>query len=226
MYGLKNIKSTNVSSNSLLPIQQTSFASKILRSADSYQQRFIKFSDIGIFHSYSELLHASILESDPEISTFTPQPFSLLIKGRRRYVPDCYFVKSGKRYVVELKPLGQFDEELKIPLELFFDYNDIKFQVISNESVLEREVFALNWLNIVRTLINAKLEDTEAEEVRLWEKFLMEPQKTIGDIVSIGNRIDGRAREIAMFRLVHRGKLKIDFDNREIGLDTEVSLWT
>ena len=224
MYELKNIKSNNVSSNSLLPIQQTSFASKILRSADSYQQRFIKFSDIGIFHSYSEFLHASILESDREISTFTPQPLSLLIKGRRRYVPDCYYVKSGKRYVIELKPLGEFDEELKIPLELFFDYHDIKFEVISNESVLEKEVFALNWLHIVRTLINAKLEDTEAEEVRLWEKFLMEPQKTIGDIVSIGNRIDGRAREIALFRLVHRGKLKIDFDNREIGLDTEVSL--
>lgn len=226
MYELKNIKSTNVSSNSLLPIQQTSFASKILRSADSYQQRFIKFPEIGIFHSYSELLHASILESDPEVSTFTPQPFSLLIKGRRRYVPDCYYVKLGKRYVVELKPSGDFDEELKIPLELFFDYHDIKFDVTSNESVLEKEVFALNWLQIVRILINANLEDTNAEEVRLWEKFLIEPQKTIGDVVSTGNRIEGRAREIALFRLAHRGKLKFDFDNREIGLDTEVFLWS
>ncbi|MBL1319699.1 MAG: hypothetical protein COA63_001380 [Methylophaga sp.] len=225
MYELKNIKRVqSVTSNTLLPVQQVRSASKILRSADCYQQRFIKFTDIGIFHSYSELLHASLLEADPNVSSFTPQPLSLLIKGKRRYVPDCYYVKSGKRYVVELKPSGDFNEELKVPLELFFDYHNIKFEVISNESILENEMIALNWLHIIRTLISAVLENTETEEIGLWEEFLLEQKKTIGDIISIGNRINGRAREISLFRLVHRGKLKIDFNDREIGLDTEVSL--
>lgn len=224
MYELENIKRVqSVTSDTLFPVQQVRYASKILRSADCYQQRFIKFAGIGIFHSYSEFLHASLLEADPDISTFTPQPLSLLIKGRR-YVPDCYYVKSGKRYVVELKPLGEFNEELQIPLESFFDYHNIKFEVISNESILENEVLALNWLHIIRTLISAGLEDTEAEEIRLWEEFLLENHKTIGDIISIGNRINGRAREISLFRLIHRGKLKIDFSDREIRLDTEVFL--
>ena len=57
-----------VTSDSLVMQQQVKSASRILRSADTYQQKFIKFPYIGIFHSYSELLHAAILESDPNVN--------------------------------------------------------------------------------------------------------------------------------------------------------------
>ncbi len=223
MCRIERIKSIHgVSSDNFLPTQQIKSASKILRSADCYQQRFIKFPDVGIFHSYAELLHAALLEADPEASNFIPQPLSLSI-GRRKYVPDCYYVKSGRRYVVELKPRGEFDDNLRIPLESFFDYQEIKFEVISNESVLENEPLALNWLRIIRILISARLEDTQTEEIKLWDSFLANPKQYLDDIISVGNRLGDRAREIALFRLVHRGKLTINFNGKDMGLDTEVS---
>lgn len=223
MWRTEHIKTIlRVSSDNFLPTQQIKSASKILRSADCYQQRFIKFPDVGIFHSYAELLHAALLEADPEVSTFIPQPLSLSI-GRRKYVPDCYYVKSGRRYVVELKPSGEFDDNLRIPLESFFDYQDIKFEVISNESVLEDEHRALNWLRIIRILISAQLEDTQTEEIKLWESFLTTPKQYLDDVISVGNRFGGRAKEIALLRLIHQGKLTINFNGKDMGLDTEVS---
>jgi len=223
MINIKCVDTYRGTSNTLLPIQQVGTASKLLRSADCYQQRFIKFDGVGIFHSYAELLHAALLESNPAVTSFTPQPFFLRI-GRRRYIPDCYYVLDGKRYVVELKPRGEFADEMKLPLEAFFDYENIKFKVISNDSVLEHELIAQNWLRIIRVLINARHEDTQVEEIRLWESFLITPKAYLDDIISFSNRFSSRSREIALFRLIHKGKLTINFNDRDIGINTEVSL--
>jgi len=219
----ENIIRTKVRSDTLVPEQRSKVASKILRSADCYQQKFIKFDDIGIFHSYSELLHAALLEADSSVSTFTPQPYSLQV-GKRRYIPDCYYLKSGKRFVVELKPRGEFNNALKIPLEDYFNRENINFIVVSNESVLDKEIIALNWLKIIRTLISAQDEDTTVEEYRIWDCFLLNPKQSVGDIISSGNRIYNREKEIALFRLIHKGKLSIHFNDLDLSYQSEVKL--
>lgn len=220
---IRSIRGFGVSADNLIPMQHAGIASRLLRSADCYQQRFIKFDGIGIFHSYAELLHAALLEANPEVSSFTPQPLSLRV-GKRRYIPDCYYVKSGKRYVVELKPRGEFVDEMKLLLEAFFQFEGIKFEVIPNESVLESEQVAISWLRIIRVLLSARFEDTTADEVRLWESFKSSQHQYIDEIISNGNRIDSRKREIALFRLLHKGKLKVNFNEKHLGLDSEVSL--
>ncbi len=56
------LNDVRIRADSLIPSQQLSIASKILRSSDCYQQRFLKFDGIGVFHSYDEYLHAGLLE--------------------------------------------------------------------------------------------------------------------------------------------------------------------
>jgi hypothetical protein len=212
----------SVKALNLVPQQQDS-ARKLLRSADCYQQKFIKFPHIGIFHSYAEFIHAALLESDPEVSMFVPQPFLLHIRNRR-YIPDCYFVKSGQRIVLELKPRGDFKDELKIPLEAFFEQEQMIFNVLSNEDVLEQETLALNWLKIIRILISAQNEDTSHEEFILLNRLFEIQELELGDIVFVGDRIGQRKTEIALFRLAHKGKLKLDIKDSQLGYFTKVTL--
>ncbi len=211
-----------VKTESFIPHQQES-AKKLLRSADCYQQKFIKFPHIGIFHSYAEFIHAALLESDPEVSMFVPQPFLLHI-GNRRYIPDCYFVKSGQRIVLELKPRGDFKDELRIPLQAFFEQEQMIFGVVSNENVLEQEILALNWLKIIRVLISAKKEDTSHEEFNLLNRLFEIQELELGDIVFVGDRIGQRKTEIALFRLAHKGKIKLDITDSQLGYSTKATL--
>lgn len=209
--------------NTFIPVQQEQIARNLLRSADCYQQRFIKFDGVGIYHSYAEYIHAAILESDISISAFVPQPYKLMI-GRRRYVPDCYFVKHGKRYVVEIKPRGAFNSELKVPLTKFFERKGISFETISNESILENEVLGLNWIQITQTLLSSRFEDTGYQEQEIWENLHAGKSLSVGDIVNAGHRIGCRLNEIALFRLAHSGRIHLSLSETEINYDTEVSL--
>lgn len=208
---------------SLIPKQQVTTASKILRSADSYLQRFIKFKEIAICHSYCEYLHLALLESDPKVNSFTPQPFSMRV-GKRRYIPDCYYVKLGQRYTVEIKPRGEFREDLHIPLKDALSIKGIHFKVVSNEAILEHEVLALNWIKVIQTLISSEFEETDIEEIKIYEKLINNQEMTVGDIIDRGNRIENRHREIALFRLAHAGKVKLGLANHKINFDSEVSL--
>lgn len=217
-------KYSGVRTDSLLPEQQES-ARKLLRSADCYQQRFIKFPHIGIFHSYAEFLHAALIESDSSIPTFVPQPFLFYI-GNRRYTPDCYYVKEGLRHVIELKPRGEMKDELRIPLEHYFERENMKFEVISNESIFEKETLALSWLKIIRTLLCAKSEDTQREENILLDRLFEAEKLQVGEIIYIGDRIGQRKHEIALFRLAHKGKVKLDLAEDSINFSTKVTLCT
>ena len=210
-----------VVSDSLVP-QQVSTPMGLRKSADCYQQKFIKFPYIGVFHSYAELIHAALLEADQSIISFVPQPFTLHI-GHRRYVPDCYYVRNGKRIVVELKPRGEFKEELQIPLTAFLKFNGLQFKVISNEEILDQEILGMNWLHIIRTLITAEMEDTTTSELTLYGQILEGGEQSVGDVISIQNRLGHRATEIALFRLAYRGKVKLSLNKRLISLKTRIS---
>ena len=125
----------NVVADSLVAQQQSKSALKLLRSADCYLQRFIKFPGTGIFHS-------AILESSPSVTSFVPQALSLRV-GNRRYVPDSYVLEDGKRIIVEIKPGGKFKDELKVPLVEFFSFHNMTFKVLSNEEILANETLGL-----------------------------------------------------------------------------------
>jgi hypothetical protein len=114
-------------------------------ATDCYLQKFIKYPLVAECHSLEELLYMALLEFDPSVTSFTPQPIRLKINGRR-YVPDCFFVREGEKYYVELKPRGEFNDSLKLPLEDYARRKNCKFDVVANETVFEQRVKALNAL--------------------------------------------------------------------------------
>lgn len=207
----------------IIPKQQINSAKKILVSAQCYLQKFIKFPDIGIFHSYAELLHAALLESNQLVNSFIPQPCKTMIYGRR-YIPDCYVAFSNKREVIELKPAGKFNDAHFAPLSEFFDTElDAKFKVITNEEIFAQEQKALNWLFIIRVLVNNSHEITDNQECQLLKVLSDKPQQNLGDLIQVGNRMNSFLHELALFRLIHKGQVSINND-KDIDLNTEVSL--
>jgi len=207
----------------IIPKQQVLSASKIMVSAQSYLQKFMKFPGTGIFHSYAELLHAALLESDPKVISFVPQPCKTMVNGRR-YIPDCFVAYSNKREVIELKPAGKFNDAHFAPLSQFFNAElDAKFKVITNEEIFAQEQKALNWLFIIRVLINNTHEVTDNQEYQLIKVLSEKPQQNLGDLIHIGNRMNSFLKELALFRLINKGQVSINND-KDIDLNTEVSL--
>jgi hypothetical protein len=216
--GLKN--EGVVHGDTLLPIQQKTEIG-FQTHCDFRRQVMIKHPYLSDFHSYAEYLHAGLLEGNPDVTKYVPQPYLLRISNRR-YKPDCYVMSKGKATVIELKPRGEFEDRLRIPLESFFKLKGMKFEVLSNESVLDRELEALNWLTIVRVMngaINILTDAAEYEVISILQKL---EKCTLSDIVDTGDREDSYLNEIALFRLLHRGILKSDLDEKVLSYDTEV----
>lgn len=191
----------------------------LLRQADCYEQCGVKYPLRGTFHSYAELLHFALCEGDPLVTTFIPQPYRMRIDGKP-YIPDAYLVRGGERIVVELKPHGEFDDAKRVPLEAFFRFHGMRFVVVSNDSMLAREIEALNWLEVVRTLASAVDIDTSRAELELWQTFADEPHWALGDLLDAGDRQQGFVRELALWRLLHRGKLRAHWELDCLSPDT------
>ncbi len=213
----------HIQQRQLIAKQQVKTASKLLKNADCYLQKFIRFPQIGIFHSLAELLYAALLEADPDVISFVPQPFKLFVNGKR-YIPDCYVAYKTKREVIELKPEGKFDESMVVPLtEHFRQKHDADFKVVTNESVFDQELKARNMLFIIRTLSNVSEISTNNQEQELLGQFYFRPKQRIGDVVQINNRMNAYLNEIALYRLIHQSRLSISHD-KPIDIDTEVIL--
>ena len=215
-------KIRKVRCRSLIPDQQRTSIS-LLRSADCYQQKFLKFPKVGVFHSYAELLHAALLESNCLVTSFVPQPFRFLI-GRQQYIPDCYCVYNGRRTVLEIKAGGKLKAKLYDPIKFYLKANNIDFKVIDNKEILGQEIFCQNWLYVIRTLIGVTDIDTKGTETRIYKSFLHQPKQIYGDYVNIFNRLGKSEDEIALLRLVHHGKLGLSMVDKSLDLDTEVTL--
>jgi hypothetical protein len=193
-------------------------------ATDFRQQVMLKHPALSDFHSRAEHLHAGLLEGEPAVTSYVPQPFPLRI-GKRRYTPDCYVVAdNARRRVVELKPEGKMDEALAGPLSHFFTQRGMDFQVVSNESVYAREVEAENWLEIVRILHMARAVTTTSQETELLERFAHQGPCTLGDLIDPGDRERTYQHEIALFRLLHRGQLRGDLTERPLDFDTGLFL--
>lgn len=209
-----------VQAHSLIPAEVPT-PLKLLRQADCYQQYGVKYPQRGTFHSYAELLHFALCEGDPAVASFTPQPFRVRLQGRP-YVPDAHLVLHGERVVRELKPRGELDDKIRRPLEVFFRFHQMRYEVISNESILEREIEALNWLHVVRALCSATDVRTDAEERDLLGFFLTEEAGELGDLLDPSNRRANYTLEIAVYRLLHRGHLRARWQDARFGPRTVI----
>lgn len=216
----------HLSQASLVPRQQPT-SLKLTKRADYYEQRCVKYPGRACFHSYSEFIHALLLEADGAVQSFIPQPYQLVV-GRTRYVPDVYVVRSGTIEVLEIKPGGQFDERQERPLQAFFDAQGMAFKVVANETVLEKETQALNWLPLIQVLAHAHTQgiDTAVEEQSLLERARAEPEIAVGDLLPERPRTDRRFIELALCRLLHRHDLTCDLAKSPLDYNTVVSAWS
>ncbi|WP_070988553.1 hypothetical protein [Halofilum ochraceum] len=210
-----------VTAETLAPQQQRS-ARRLRTAADLRLQWMLKHPHLSEFHSRAEHLHAALLEGAPAVSGYVPQPFRLRVR-RQLYTPDCYVVSdAGPRRVVEIKPRGVLREELREPLAHFFAARGLQFEVISNESVFERETEAENWAEIVRVLHQSRTLETAEAEYAVLERLANRGPCTLGDLVDAGDRERTYTHEIALLRLVHRGHLRASLTERRLDFDTEI----
>lgn len=209
----------------LVPAQQPTSVS-LTKSTDYYEQRCVKFAQRGAFHSYAELIHALLLEADRDVTSFVPQPYQLLV-NRRFYIPDVYAVRSGRIQILELKPEGKFDREKEAMLVAFFDQYGMHFEVVANESVLEQEQLALNWLPLIQVLAQALAQgiDTQVEEQRLYDIARAQDSLAVGDLLHDSSRQEQYPKELALYRLLHRHDLVCDLTQRPLNYDTVIAAW-
>ncbi len=219
MYPVSTIsKAKLVSAASLTPIQRPT--PKALEVASDFRQQYmLKHAPLSCFHSLAEYLYAGLLEGNPSVNAYVPQPFLLRIFGEH-YTPDCYFNRNGEHFVVELKPKGEFPDAKRIPLEQFFAIHGMTFEVLSNESVLEQLIKALNWIEIVRNLYSARMIDTNQEEVKVLQQLEARGRCTLGEFVDPGDRERTYLDEIALMRLLHRGLVVADLDDQVLDYST------
>lgn len=212
----------NVRAETLVPHQQHTRPG-FKRQTDFYERCLIKHPGRSFFHSKAEFLHAGLLEGDPEVQSYVPQPFKLWVNGKR-YTPDTYVHRGSRRLVDELKPEGKFDEAKRETLEQFFTLQNMEFIVISNESIYEREMEAENWIEIVITLYKAKDWDTQSAELEVLEYIHQHIECDLGDIVDAGDREGTFTKELALLRLLHRGTLHADLIKTPLDYGTGISL--
>jgi len=186
-------------------------------------QRMLKHAHVSEFHSLAEYLYVGLLEGTPSVTGYVPQPFALRV-GKRRYTPDFYVVDGDKRRVLELKPRGEFNPALWGPLDAFFSAQGMRFEVIPNEAVFAQTIEAQNWLEIVRALNLCRDLDTLAAEEALLDQCQAAGSLTVGDVVDPGDRDSTLDREIALFRLLHRGRLTANLGDQPLDYRTTVSL--
>ncbi|MCG7979574.1 MAG: hypothetical protein N0E58_15770 [Candidatus Thiodiazotropha endolucinida] len=179
----------------------------------------IKYKGVANFHSLAEYYHAALLEGDPLVKAYVPQPFCLGY-GKKTYIPDIYYERDDKRYVGELKPRAEFDEALHQALDNFFRPRGINFVVIDNECVYERAIAAQNWLTVVRWLLTYPDIDTEQARLSVLQQVLEAGELAYGQIVDLGDRTSSLAQECAVHQLLHAGELTTDFEEQFFGLNT------
>lgn len=212
---------TRVAADTLTPHAQPT-PRGLRQACDFRAQCLVKYPGRAEFHSAAEHLHAGLLEADPQVISFVPQPLRLRV-GRRRYTPDAYVLHlDGTRQVIELKPRGEMDPAIRDPVAAFLAQHGLTFVVISNEAVLERGLEAENGLEIARRLYLARDIDTTTAEAALLQRVAAEHTLTLIDLVSPNDRAGSYLDEVALLRLIHRGVLDADLAHRRLGFDTEV----
>ncbi len=207
-----------ISVNDWVPQQQPTRLG-LRKSTDYYEQACIKHPYTSSFHCRAELYHAMLLEADSSVASYVPQPFLFRI-GKRRYTPDCYLVEGHRRIIRELKPGGDFEPEWRKHFEDYLRLNRIEFEVVSNETVFEKEILAENWLTIVRALARGKDVNTEQRELAIIQEEMPAAGIDFGFFIKSRTSAEIEINEISLFRLLHRGLLKADLAHYPLSFDT------
>ncbi|MEJ1339162.1 MAG: hypothetical protein RPU34_15140 [Candidatus Sedimenticola sp. (ex Thyasira tokunagai)] len=200
------------------------------RKCDFRAQRMLKFPHRGEFHCLAEYLNAGLLEGKSAVTYYVPQPFKFRLSGILRkevgytYTPDIYFVEDGVRYVGELKPRAKFSVIATQALTAFFKKHRIQFVVISNESILEREVEAQNWLTIVRNCLSLAYLITDTAEWDVLDQLHSQTALPFGEFINVGRRQATETTEAAIYRLLHRGEISADLTTDFWSYETELRL--
>ncbi|MDR9423656.1 MAG: hypothetical protein RI567_00035 [Marinobacter sp.] len=211
----------------MIPAQQAT-SLKLTKSTDYYEQRCVKYPDRASFHCYAEFIHALLLEAAPEVTSFVPQPYQLVVKGRL-YTPDAYVVRSGRIQVLELKPGGKFDEQDEALLVAFFEQYGMHFEVVANETVLAQEQLARNWLPLIQVLAQAQAQgiETQIEEQQLFDAARAHGDAlTVGELLTDAPRRDRYWQELALYRLLHRHDLKCNLGEAPLDYDKVITAWS
>ena len=211
--GHQALVSVSLIDNQLIPMQQPT-PLKLTKSTDYYEQRCVKYPYRAHFHSYAEFIHALLLEADGQVTSFVPQPFCLHV-GRRLFTPDVYIGYRDQQVVRELSAVGRLSSDAWLhALEGFFQHHAMRFEVVSNESVLEREALALNWLPIIQILSEAQFDGikTTFEETQILSQMIERRNLTVGDLLTEGPRDSRYREELALVRLVHQHRITVDYD--------------
>lgn len=206
----------------LQPRQQPTPLS-LKRSTNYFAQRMIKCSERCRFHSLAELYYAALLEGNPLVEYFCPQPFLFYVNGER-YIPDVYVVKNGRRLVIEIRSKKRFSEHKRTALDSYLSLRNIQFDVISNDSIYEQEITAQNWLTILRHMLSGQDIDTDGAETELIEALQLAPSMAFGDIVDVGHRQATERNELAVYRLFYQGIVETNLETSFLSYDSELVL--
>jgi hypothetical protein len=178
------------------------------------------------FHSHAEYLYAALLEADPEVTTYVPQPFLLRV-GAKRYTPDFYVLRHKKApQVIELKAdLEQMSPEKTAALKAYFTYElRADFELVANEVVYAQEILAQNWLRICRRLYLGRLLETNALEEEIMLTALSRPGSTLWELIKPHNPVGCFESEVALWRRAHKGDLKLELTQQSLNYEMEVAL--
>ena len=215
----------SIKADSLTPSQrETSRA--FMTSCDFRQQYMIKAPFLCQFHSYAECLFAALLEADPCVLSYVPQPFQVRI-GVKRYTPDFYVTHHEKApQVIELKSDNNPMQQQKVEaLTAYFDSAICAhFTVIMNSVVYEKKVLAENWLRICRRLHLGRYLDTQSLEEEVISNALTHCGSTLRDLIKPHGSDSCFERELAVLRLLHKGQLIMNLTLVPIHFDMEVRL--
>ena len=193
---------------------------------DCYLSRCSKYpDDMAVSHCLPEMLHWGILEGDPEVRSFVPQSHRFYL-GTKMYTSDIYYKKKGRRVIAELKSEKDFKdfEETSMHIREFLKPTLYEFEHITNESVMEREIFARNWLTISRTLVTSTDINTVAATEDVLDRLHAAESVAVGDIIDMASRVENCQAEIALFRLANLGKVHLALEHEVLNADTEVTL--
>lgn len=200
---------------------------KLQRACDYREQWCLKHTaHRSEFHSFEEFLHAGLLEANPRVTCFVPQPFLVRLLGKF-YTPDVYVEENGKRRVIEIKPRGEFDEAKRKALVAFCALHGMTFDVISNEDIRARQNEALHWMVIVRTLRSARDLNTDRQALEVLETLRSHNGSARFSVfVDAGDREQSYLTEIALLQLLHRGIVTADLSTAPLDYDTDIVLCT
>jgi len=208
--------------------KQCSLNAKTLVKHDFYEKCMLKHPLRSHFTSRFVLLYAALLESKPSVISYVPRPYKIAFQ-KTFYYPDLYVATKEQRFVVDILPAampanGKSSGPSVAEKESLFSAADIAYKVKSTKDIINKQIRAESWLDIVQRLYLAKSIDTDFEyETILSVCGYGQTGTSLYKILQDAIELDPYRAEIALLRLAFDGRLKIDVNKHPFNHHTKVS---